>query len=376
MDVSVLAAVLDELVLERLDDGRFVARSPAPGWCDALSREPPPLDEPFVVEEMFEFMTAFVADAEAAWEAPLGARVDSDFWTEDGVDGEQIHLEATAVRVGGARALVIRRNERLYAQQQLVLQRAREQRLAHDALTREIETKDILVHAVVHDLAAPLHSVLGTLSLLAENAEGIDTRELVGLALQAGMRQRDLIAEILDVFSAEHGGEGANVERGESAPDAAAVIQQVLAERELVARRRAVRLVMVRDPAPAKVIAEPTRLFRVVTNLLDNAIRLSPESATVEVCVTRKDDDVVITVADEGPGIAPELLPQLFEKLPRGRDRRGTGLGLYFCRITVEGWGGRIGYEPRAPRGSKFWVRLRAAAANTEVLDGQAALAR
>ncbi|HEY8091492.1 MAG TPA: ATP-binding protein, partial [Polyangiaceae bacterium] len=76
---------------------------------------------------------------------------------------------------------------------------------------------------------------------------------------------------------------------------------------------------------------------------------------------------VRLLVEDEGPGVPPALLPHLFQKFARGRDpAAGTGLGLYFCRITVESWGGAIGYEARPGGGARFWVRLRRAVAAGE----------
>lgn len=359
MDLSALAAALDVLVLERRDDGRFVVCAAAPPWCCALGHAFVEEGATVDVEEIFEFLSAFLPDAEAIWAGTPGRRITSDLWTEAGTEGEEFHLEATAARVGDARALVVRRSERLYAERSLVLQRARERRLAHDALAREIENKDLLVHAVVHDLAAPLHSILGALSLLAEGVAPDDAGPLVQLALGAAMRQRELITEILDVYSTEQGGLSGVDAR---APDAASVLAQVVAERMPVAARRNVQLRLIGADDPAEVAADADRLFRVATNLVDNAIRHSPRGGTVEVQLEPDGDAWVITVSDEGPGVSDELVPQLFEKLPRGRDPRGTGLGLYFCRITVEAWGGRVGYEPRSPRGSQFWARLRAAA--------------
>jgi signal transduction histidine kinase len=113
---------------------------------------------------------------------------------------------------------------------------------------------------------------------------------------------------------------------------------------------------------PAYVIAEEMRLFRVLTNLVDNALRYSPPGGAVRIPTRREEGTVTVCVEDEGPGVAPDLLPRLFEKLARGRDRSaGTGLGLFFCRITVENWGGAIGYERREGGGSTFWIRLKSA---------------
>lgn len=69
-----------------------------------------------------------------------------------------------------------------------------------------------------------------------------------------------------------------------------------------------------------------------------------------------------MTVEDEGAGLSPDIVNRLFQKFVQGKGKTGrAGLGLYFCRITVESWGGTIGYTLRQSGGSRFWVRLRKA---------------
>src|SRR5262245_46595921 len=126
MDVSAIPAALENLVLERLPDGRFVKAGVCPTWCLALQSQLLREERPFDVEELFPFLAAFLPQAESAWrDEPKVGSVDSDFWTEIGSSGEELHLEASAVSVGASQVLVIARNERLFLQQQLMLQRAR-----------------------------------------------------------------------------------------------------------------------------------------------------------------------------------------------------------------------------------------------------------
>jgi signal transduction histidine kinase len=114
--------------------------------------------------------------------------------------------------------------------------------------------------------------------------------------------------------------------------------------------------------APRRVIGDERRLARVLTNLLENAIRYSPKDGCVRVLVEEEPGTVRVVVEDEGRGVSPAVAARLFQKLSRGRDAAaGTGLGLYFCRITVEHWGGAAGYDARPEGGSRFWVRLRCA---------------
>jgi len=362
MDVSAIVGALESLVLERLPRGEFVRRGVLPSWCLALSAPALQGEPPFVVEEVFPFLAAFLDRAEEAWRGEQ-PRASSDFWTETGADGEEIHLEASAVRVGDAAVLVISRNDRLFQQQQLVLQRARELRLAHDELMWEMEQKDVLIHAIIHDLAAPLHSILGALSLLGELPLGEPGARWIRIASQAAIRQRELIREILDVFSADRGALVRSADSSGEGQDVCRAIARVMSELEPVARRRGVRLQTAPLEPPCHVVAEERRLLRVLTNLVDNALRVSPPGGAIRAVVQREEAGVTVAVEDEGPGVPAELLPQLFEKFARGGERTaGTGLGLYFCRITVEGWGGGIGYEPRAGGGARFWIRLLLAA--------------
>ena len=364
---SVVVA-LGGVVIERLADGRFAARSRPPPWLPELRRAGLDEDAPFALEDVFPFLSVFLPEAEEAWRRGPPARADSDFWTETDRRGNDIHLEATALRLEDKPLLVVMRNERLFHGNQKTLQRARELRITHDALMREIEQKDVLVHAIVHDLAAPLHSMMGVLSLLSEQRLTAPASEWIELGLQAATRQRELISEILDVFTAESDVSSSRALHGAALDE---VLTEVISERAPVARSRDVRLELGAPVPPCRVIAERTRLFRVLTNLVDNALRYSPPGGVVQVSVVPQGTSIVVRVEDQGPGVAPEALPRLFEKLARGPDGAGTGLGLFFCRITVESWGGGIGYERREEGGARFWIHL-----NRSDGHGEAPLAR
>jgi signal transduction histidine kinase len=357
VDLTAVTVALGHLVLEHVGAGRFVRRGPAPDWCALLGVSELASGRPFAVQDVFPFLGVFLPDAEACWRAGSVGRCDSDFWTETAGNSRAIHLEATALVVDSRPVLVITRNERLFAQQEAVLQRARELRLTYDALTREMEQKDILVHSIVHDLAAPLHGILGALSLLAELPVGEQARSWTGVALQAATRQRQLIGDILDVFSAELG-VLTRAPDPAAAPDVARAITEVVAQAEPAARTRGVALRAQIAPGSWRVIAEESRLLRVLANLIDNALRHSPPGGKLTVAARREERSVRIDVEDEGPGVPHELLPHLFERVVRGQTGVvGFGLGLYFCRITAERWGGGIGYE-RKDGGSRFWLRL------------------
>jgi signal transduction histidine kinase len=351
-----LAAVLTALVayvLVRTDGGVFAPCNTPPSWYRELGRDAVPPAEARPVEDEFPFLTSFLPQAGRVWSEPGAAPIASDFWVEVDPAGAEVYLKAIAVRVDDLPVLVIAREEAAYREQQLRLQKARDLRITHDELMRELERKDILLHAIVHDLAAPLHSIVGALSLVREATLPEREARWVTIAMDAAARQRELVDSILDVFLGERADESS-----EPRAHLGQAIERALAEREPVASRRHVTL-RARGVAPVEVTAEDTRLVRVLTNLLDNAVRYAPAGTAVELAVTRDESSVRVAVEDRGPGLPPERLPRLFQQLTR-EPGRGTshGLGLYFCRITLERWGGGIGYEPRDGGGARFWIRL------------------
>jgi signal transduction histidine kinase len=363
MDLSALVGALETLVVERLPGGRFVRRGVVPAWGLGLASAAIREDAPFAIEAVFPFLEAFLEQAEEAWRARPSGRACSGFWTETGAAGEEIHLEATAVCVGDAEVLAISRSERLFHGQEVVLQRARELRLIHRALMREMEQKDVLLHTIVHELAGPLHTVLGMLSLLDETAlQPVSAAGWVDSALQAATSQRQLIAGVLEVFSAERDAASRWAEPSARAPDVCSALERVVSDLEPQARRRDVRLTSQSCSPPCRVVGEDRRLLRVLTNLVEGAIQNSPRGGDVRTTVRPERGWVWVTVADQGPVLPTEVRRHVFEKLSGERDRNlGARLGLYFCRITVESWGGEIGYEPVEPGGARFWIRLRVA---------------
>jgi signal transduction histidine kinase len=360
MDLSALLATLECLVLERLSDGRFVRRAALPTWCLELDRQELRAATPFVIGELFPFLDTFMEAAERAWRGDAGARVSSGFWTDMRSGGQEIHLEAVAVRVEHAEVLTVTHDDRLFRQRQRVLQRARELRLAHDALLREMEHKDVLLHTITHEIAAPLHTILGMLSLLDEAPRRESDVYAIRRALAAAREQKQVISEILEAFSAEYA--PPEVALAE-APDLHLVVEKVVREREAIARERNVGLEVAPSSSPRRVIAEHNRLIRTLANLVDNALYRSPAGGMVWLTVRQEGAWVYVVIEDEGAPVPLERLARLFGTFALRRDSAAVdgGLGLYFCRIAVERWGGGIGYEPSERGGASFWVRLQSA---------------
>ncbi len=115
---------------------------------------------------------------------------------------------------------------------------------------------------------------------------------------------------------------------------------------------------------------DPLLVEQVLINLLDNAIKYTPEGSPIEISASVEDGAVRVTVADRGPGFAPGEEARIFEKFYRGQDagtRSGAGLGLAIARGIVEAHGGRITAEPRPGGGALFRFTLPLAAEAPEV---------
>jgi signal transduction histidine kinase len=113
-----------------------------------------------------------------------------------------------------------------------------------------------------------------------------------------------------------------------------------------------------------RIWADPDRLRQALTNLVSNAVKYSPSGGSIVARVReRGTQHIVIEVVDSGLGIPPEQVGKLFQKFARVRSEEhlevsGTGLGLYICRLIVEGHGGQIWVESEMGRGSTFGMAL------------------
>jgi K+-sensing histidine kinase KdpD len=115
--------------------------------------------------------------------------------------------------------------------------------------------------------------------------------------------------------------------------------------------------------ATPPVMADDIRIGEVLTNLVENAVKFSDENTKINIDVRRAGNEVIISVADEGIGISPELYEKVFERFFQGNGhktgrRKGTGLGLAICRGIVEAHGGKIWVESCNGRGAKFRFSL------------------
>ncbi|QQS49241.1 MAG: HAMP domain-containing histidine kinase [Acidobacteriota bacterium] len=275
--------------------------------------------------------------------------------TDSGLPAD-IHLLQTG---NGDYALFLDATDQVL-KQGLMQQKGNELSLSYQRLLKEIQKKEVLLHCIVHDLAGPLMGIKGGFELLSSEPISDKGRKFLEIGLRQATRQETLIREILQAFSAELESFESFHEDPEKAPDALDAAEEVLEALLPAFDLNQVKLRIDADSKSSwKVVGEKSRLERVISNLAENALRHSSAGSTVTIRMIDEGDKIMVAIDDEGPGIPPELADALFQKFAQGKKGRGKiGLGLYFCRITVEHWGGEIGHHPRDEGGTRFWFRL------------------
>ncbi|MGQ9682998.1 MAG: HAMP domain-containing sensor histidine kinase [Anaerolineae bacterium] len=227
-------------------------------------------------------------------------------------------------------------------------------------LRQRQEQRDDVVRAVSHDLRNPLAAIQGQAQLLQRRLErsGHIGQERAGVEaiLASTASLNGLIQDLADSVRSEAG----QLQLDRTSLDLRAYVPDLL--RRQAAALDTQRLTVAIDHELPPVWADPNRLERILANLLSNALKYSGPGTPVTLAARPQGQEVLITVSDQGPGIAPEDLPHLFERYYRGRgeaaQRQGIGLGLYITKALVEAHGGRITVESEAGQGSTFAFTL------------------
>jgi signal transduction histidine kinase len=109
-------------------------------------------------------------------------------------------------------------------------------------------------------------------------------------------------------------------------------------------------------------MADEDRISQVLSNLLSNAIKYSPDGGEIRISGMMRPDQVIVCVSDQGPGVAPEDIPFIFDRFYRStkatRTTKGAGLGLYLARAVIEAHGGRIWVDPKPGDGARICFSL------------------
>jgi signal transduction histidine kinase len=226
------------------------------------------------------------------------------------------------------------------------------------------QLKSDFVATVSHELRTPLAAIYGAALTLRREDVRLQEPQRSGL-LEVIANESDRLARIVnDILWAsriESGTVHTTIETCDAVPLARSVVETAA---QYVPPN--IRLSFEATDHPPPIAADPDKFRQVLTNLVDNAIKYSPEGGRVDLRVSTEDGRLRFTVRDEGLGIPPAEQDRVFEKFYRldpnlTRGVGGTGLGLYISRELVERMGGRIWVESSGTGGSTFVVELPAA---------------
>jgi len=218
--------------------------------------------------------------------------------------------------------------------------------------------KNDFVHTVSHDLRSPLTAVLGYTELLERAGPLADQqREFVRRIQSSVQNITELVNELLDLGRIEAG-----FDSHREAVHLDSIVRYTLEGLKPVADQRGQTIVVeIADHMP-ELRGNPIRLRQVADNLINNAIKYTPEGGTITIKLLAEAEQVIMEVADTGPGIPAADQAHIFEKFYRGsnvpNDVPGSGLGLAIVKTIVDGHQGRIWVESTVGQGSRFFVVL------------------
>lgn len=217
------------------------------------------------------------------------------------------------------------------------------------------------VALVSHELRTPLTSIHLFLELLVEEALGPVSEKIIKRSRGVIDHVKRLLNLVEDLLSVENMASGQFTMRFEPL-SLDSVTQRSIGGVDELAKQAGV--VIETDHAQINLIADEDRLVQALINLISNAIKFSRRGSTVKITARKDEDWVEMRVIDEGAGIAPTVAAGLFQPFRQSPDerarktKRGSGLGLYICKVIVEQHGGLIGLDSEEGKGSSFWLRL------------------
>jgi PAS domain S-box-containing protein len=282
-------------------------------------------------------------------------------------DGEMIDVSLTVSPIRGAQGRIIGASKiaRDITEQKRTKARLVELLRQTDELRKEAEEanrlKDEFVATISHELRTPLTAILGWMGLVRRGKlNSADTKRALETIERNARSQAQLIEDLLDISRLASGKMDLKVKPLMPASMISAAVEAI----KPAAEARNISLRMIIDPNAGPVVGDPERLQQVVWNLLSNAVKFTPEDGLVEVRVLRSGSSVEITVSDNGRGIEPKFLRQVFERFSQAdssstRASGGMGLGLSVVKGIVELHGGDVrAFSEGRGKGATFTVSL------------------
>jgi PAS domain S-box-containing protein len=280
-------------------------------------------------------------------------------------DGRWVWVEgAFRLMDGGAEPMVLASIRDVTDRQLQAEQLKTAKEVAEDLLRKAqaaSEAKTDFLASMSHEIRTPLNSILGFTNLVLEG-EGLtaEQRRQIEQVRGSGQALLTVVNDVLDFSKIEAG----QVELDPQPFALRALLDNAVSIVRGIAMERGIPISLELDPAlPANVVGDADRLRQILLNLLNNAVKFTPQGE-VTLAVRRTEEGLHFAVADTGIGIPSDKLPRLFERFTQvdssiRRQFGGTGLGLAICKRLVTLMGGEIGVWSREGEGSTFWFEVR-----------------
>ncbi len=222
------------------------------------------------------------------------------------------------------------------------------------------QMKSDFINRASHELRTPLTSAILMTELLQQGGTKEETDEYWGVLVNELNRQKELINQLLMAGRLESG----NMHLEAIPMDLMPVLQESVLAVKAIASMRNISIKLDTDNKTLDVLGDKGGLSQVFINLINNAVKFSPEGNTVEVTSIRGENDASVTITDHGLGIPPDAIPHLFERFYRAKnvtvaEISGSGIGLYIVKSIVDELGGKISVETEINKGTTFTITLR-----------------
>jgi len=227
---------------------------------------------------------------------------------------------------------------------------------------RQLDThKRNLISLFTHDLKAPVAITGGFVDRLLQGKAGPlnekQTRYLKTIHKEIS-RLEEYIFSFLDIAKIESG----QIELQLKPCDLGPLLKDIVTGFKIQAAKKSIKLQLELQPLSGRITVDSLQISRVVSNLLDNAIKYSEENSSVQVLVREDKDQLTLEIRDQGPGISSRDQAQIFSHFYRIEDQRrivqGTGLGLAAVKAIVEAHSGRVWLRSTPGKGSSFFISL------------------
>lgn len=220
--------------------------------------------------------------------------------------------------------------------------------------------RDGLIHMIIHDMRTPLFGISANIELFkkkVQNKLSSNYLEFIDSSYRATQILTGMINDLLDINKFEN----ENIQLNKEKCKIIELVNEAVDPLKPLIKKSDLNLII--NSSNISVNCDKPLLIRVISNLISNAIKYTPQGKKVEIVAKNKKEYLEVQVIDKGSGIPEEFKDIIFNKFSRLNNEQqlkipSTGLGLTFCKIVIESHGGSIGVKPSSTKGSCFWFTI------------------